>query len=129
MNKRGQALPLNTLIIIILVVIVLIVVAVFFLGGTSKLSQSIRTIFYGTTAGTDVVLAREICEQRCESAKGGTTLAYCKLVQDIDRDGNGELEEGLTGNNKEIGVTCLQLMGNSHCSRPGTSDNVCGDDD
>lgn len=45
--KKGQELSLNTLIVIILLVIVLIVVAVFFLGGTSSLSKSIRSMFYG----------------------------------------------------------------------------------
>ena len=45
MNKRGQELSLNTLIVIILLVIALVVIAVFFLGGTSSLSKSIRSIF------------------------------------------------------------------------------------
>src|SRR3989344_849776 len=97
MNKRGQSLPLNTLIIIILVVIVLIVVAIFFLGGTSSLSRTIRSIFFGTTAGTDLSLALEICEQRCEQAKDlPVTLrpgsAYCAQTFDIDRTNDGRLE-------------------------------------
>jgi len=98
MNKKGQSLPLNTLIIIILVVIVLIVVAVFFLGGTSSLSRSIRNIFYGTTAGTDLTLAREICEQRCESLQGSTSdqqakrSAYCTATFDIDIGNDGKVD-------------------------------------
>ncbi len=108
MNKRGQSLPLNTLIIIILVVIVLIVVAVFFLGGTSSLSRSIRNIFYGTTAGTDVTLARQICEQRCEAAQGmdlerAKKTAYCTSEFSIDKNNDGKIEgEG------EIGVNCIE---------------------
>lgn len=121
MNKRGQSLPLNTLIIIILVVIVLIVVAVFFLGGTSSLSKSIRNIFYGTTAGTDITLAREICEQRCEAAKDGNNLAYCNLGQDIDFDNNGQIDSG------EVGIKCIdsKLLGPSFCKKPGTDTSVC----
>ena len=114
MNKRGAELPLSTLIVIILVVIVLIVVAVFFLGGTSKLSESIRNIFYGTTAGTDLSLAVEICEQRCEQAKNlpdnlRSTSAYCRSGQNIDFDGDGKLEqqnEGATDGD-EFDVLCI----------------------
>ena len=112
MNKRGQSLPLNTLIIIILVVIVLIVVAIFFLGGTSSLSRSIRNIFFGTTAGTDMNLALEICEQRCEQAKDlpatPATIrqksAYCATGFDIDRNNDGRI--GGEGAEDEIGQKC-----------------------
>ena len=98
MNKRGQGLPLNTLIIIILVVIVLIVVAVFFLGGTSNLSKSIRGIFYGTTAGTDLNLAVEQCRSHCGNAQAlpDSSLArrnsgYCKQTYSIDKNGDGKI--------------------------------------
>mgnify|MGYP001570612990 CR=1 FL=1 len=128
MNKRGQSLPLNTLIITILVVIVLIVVAVFFLGGTSSLSRSIRTIFFGATAGTDISLAREICQQRCEQAKDGNPLAYCNIGQDIDRNGNGEIDSGdqsSSSSENEIGVKCPDLIGADFCLKPGTTQSVC----
>src|SRR3989344_4783111 len=97
MNKRGAELPLTTLIVIILVVIVLIVVATFFLGGTSSLSRSIRNVFYGTTAGTDLSLAREICAQRCENARGLTLSAakatvYCTATFSIDNNNDGKVE-------------------------------------
>ena len=111
LNKRGQSLPLNTLVITILVVIVLIVVAVFFLGGTSSLSKSIRNIFYGTTTGTDIALAREFCEQRCEQAQNipniGANKAinpFCRKNLDVDTSGNGNLEES------EKGLNCPDLV-------------------
>ena len=127
MNKRGQSLPLNTLIIIILVVIVLIVVAIFFLGGTSSLSRSIRSIFFGTTAGTDLSLALEICEQRCEQAKSLPTdtlrrnSAFCKVGFDIDKSNDGTIgedEDGLLCGS-ELDVSC-QFNGADICSKPST---------
>ena len=100
MNKRGQGLPLNTLIIIILVVLVLIVVAIFFLGGTSSLSESVRRIFFGTTAGTDINLAREICENRCAAAQTAPSpgdSAYCKTPFELDTDGDGKADTDASG--------------------------------
>ena len=115
MDKRGQGLPLNTLILTILVVIVLIVVAVFFLGGTSKLSQSIRNIFFGTTAGTDLSLAREICETRCVSAQDSNDVArtaFCSTPFELDLDNDGVVEvinnepKQFYCSGGDIGVTC-----------------------
>jgi len=69
MDKRGQGLTLNTIIITILVVLVLIVVVTFFFGGFKGLTERITGTFYTTTAGTDQVLAVQTCEQFCEQAK------------------------------------------------------------
>ena len=109
MNKRGAELPLSTLIVIILVVSVLIVVAVFFLGGTSKLSESIRNIFYGTTAGTDVSLARTICDQRCDAAQGlgldvAKNTAYCTSKFNIDKTNDGKIDT--SKDSGETDITC-----------------------
>ena len=97
MDKRGVELPINTLVVIILVVIVLLVVGFFFLGGSSKLSESIRNIFFKSTAGTDLSLAIEICEQRCEQAKSMPALirsrsAYCTDPFSLDLDNDGEAD-------------------------------------
>jgi len=107
MNKKGAELPMNTLIVIILVVIVLIVVAVFFLGGTSNLSKSIRNIFYGSTVGTDVALARGICDNRCDTAQGlgiagARATVYCRSGFDIDKNNDGKID----ATKGETGVTC-----------------------
>jgi hypothetical protein len=69
MDKRGQGLTLNTIIITILVVLVLIVVVTFFFGGFKGLTERITGTFYTTTAGSDKVLAVQTCEQYCEQAK------------------------------------------------------------
>ncbi|MEK6934779.1 MAG: hypothetical protein AABW46_02775 [Nanoarchaeota archaeon] len=117
MDKRGQELSLNTLVIIILLVIALVVIAVFFLGGTSSLSQSIRSIFHGAKGGTDLSLAVEICQQRCEQAKSlPETLvknsAYCDQPFELDLNNDGEAERDDSGvvkfycSDPDIGVKC-----------------------
>ena len=45
MSKKGQGLPLTTIIIAVLVVVVLIVIVAFFLSGSSSLIGTIRNIF------------------------------------------------------------------------------------
>src|SRR3989338_9129405 len=97
MAKRGQSLPLNTIIIAIIVVVVLIAILTFFLSGTSGLTRTIRSVFYGTTAGTDKVLAVQTCEQRCEQAKNmpatiRKNAAYCTSSFNIDEDSDGEAD-------------------------------------
>ncbi|MBI2667284.1 hypothetical protein HYX17_00775 [Candidatus Woesearchaeota archaeon] len=69
MDKKGVDLTLNTIIIAVLVILVLVVVVVFFLGGFKGLTDRIKSIFFSSTAGTDVVLAVQTCEQFCEQAK------------------------------------------------------------
>ncbi len=69
LDRRGVDLTLNTIIIAVLVVLVLVVVIVFFIGGFRGLTDRIKATFFGTTAGTDRVLAVQACEQYCEQAK------------------------------------------------------------
>jgi hypothetical protein len=69
MDKRGQGLTLNTIIITILVILVLIVVVTFFFGGFKGLTDRIKGTFYSTSAGTDKVLAVQTCQQFCEQVK------------------------------------------------------------
>lgn len=120
MNKKGQELSLNTLIVIILLVIVLIVVAVFFLGGTSSLSKSIRSIFYGTTAGTDKNLAVETCNQRCEQAKSlpsaiRGTSAYCNIPFKVDSNNDGNVDTDAYCTGLYIGGICTDEEGKNVC--------------
>jgi len=97
MSRKAQALPMNTVIIAILVVLVLFVVAAFFLGGTGGIMKQIRSLFYGTTAGTAEVLAVQTCEQRCEQLKllprtSIPSSAYCTQHFFIDKDNDGEAD-------------------------------------
>ena len=97
MQKRGQGLPLNTIILFIIVVVVLIVVVAFFLGGATGVTTTIKKIFYGVTAGTDLSLAIENCKQYCAQSQGlptdlRSTSAYCTRYEHIDKDNNGEAD-------------------------------------
>ena len=121
MNKRGQGLPMNTVIVAILVIVVLVVVVVFFLGGFAGLSSKVKAIFYGTTAGTDLTLAVQTCESRCEQAMllPKSTLgasAFCNAPFYLDTDNDGEAQKDADGkfvnyycHGSTIGVKCPDL--------------------
>jgi len=95
-GKRGQGLPLNTVIVAILVVLVLVVIVAFFLGGTGGITQTVQRIFFGVTAGTDIDVASRTCEQYCQQAKGSSVnvidSAFCKKTFAIDWDFDGEAD-------------------------------------
>ena len=119
MNKKGVELPLNTLIVVILVVIVLIVVTVFFLGGTSSLSRTIRSIFFGTTGGTDLNLGIEQCNNHCGLAQtlpeaAQVNSGYCKQKYDIDKNLDGKITEV-----DAVGVSCWKDPINVVCRLGG----------
>ena len=96
-QKKGQGLPMNTVIITILVILVLVVVAAFFLGGTSNLVSKIREVFFGSISGVDLAFAASTCQQRCDQLEllpknQLERSAYCKDYFNIDIDNDGEAE-------------------------------------
>ena len=103
MNKKGQSLSLNTIIIAIMVLMVLIVVVTFFLGGFGRIKNTVANVFFPATAGTDLAIAVQTCEQRCDQArllpseklKGQS--AYCKSYFTIDYNGDGEADKDNQG--------------------------------
>ena len=105
MNKKGVDLTINTIIIAVLVVLVLIVVVTFFLGGFGRITETISRVFFPITLGTDLTIATQTCEQRCEQAKLiSDTLrrnsAFCKASFSIDKDGNG-FADRIDGNDED----------------------------
>lgn len=96
MDKKGQGLPLNTIVIAIIVLIVLILVIVFFLGGFNVIIQSVKGLEPATE--TDAVAAQTKCSQLCIQAQSITNpdnwkkTGYCKQVNTKDWDGSGKLE-------------------------------------
>tara|TARA_Y100000034_G_C6898881_1_gene415071 strand:+ start:1922 stop:2425 length:504 start_codon:yes stop_codon:yes gene_type:complete len=122
-SKKGQGLPMNTVIITILVILVLVVVAAFFLGGTSNLVTKIREIFYGSISGTDRTFASGTCQQRCDqlqilpkSQLGNS--AYCQDYFNIDSDNDGEAD--YTGTGKDKVYTRYYCYESSGTLAPGT---------
>lgn len=107
MDKKGQGLPLTTIILAILVVVVLIVLIAFFLGGSSSIFDSIKRVFFGTTAGYDLNLAIQTCQSRCESAKELPSLAkpkhaFCTSSLAVDYSPvDGEADFVKDGNKKK----------------------------
>jgi len=95
-SKKGQGLPMNTIILAIIVIIVLVIIVVFFLGGTSSIAQKIKDIFLGATAGQDKELAVQFCNQYCDR---GNEVAWCGHIFKVDTDGDGAAEKNQeTGN-------------------------------
>lgn len=98
MEKKAQSLSLNTIIIAILVVLVLIVVVTFFLGGFSNIKNTIVNVFYPITSGTDLTIAVQTCEQRCDQARllpfsVVSKSSYCTNYFNIDLNGDGEADK------------------------------------
>ncbi len=129
MNKKGVDLTINTIIIAVLVVLVLIVVTTFFLGGFGRITGTISDVFFPLTAGTDLTIAVQSCEQRCEQAK---TLPdalkknfYCQQSFKIDKDDSGKNKgkaDRVGGNDDDKSQPFVQY----YCSRPSESDKDLG---
>lgn len=123
MNKRGQGLPINTVIIAILVIVVLVIIIVFFLGGFAGLSTKMKSVFFTSTAGTDLTLAVSSCETRCEQAELlpdtlKQTSAFCKAPFHLDTKGKGEADKHLSGDKlgKPVEYFCYSKPLNIKCS-------------
>lgn len=99
MNKRGQGLPMNTIIIAIIVIVVLIAIVVFFLGGFGQVRSSLSSIWSQQVTGDDQTLAIQSCTKWCEQAQDFTkdeqkkSSKFCTNKFQIDFDGDGKLTE------------------------------------
>lgn len=99
MDKRGLELSVNTIIVAILVILVLVVVASFFLFGFKGLTDRVKATFFGVTAGTDVTLAVQNCQNYCDQVALLPTdtlkrnSAFCNTYFYIDEDGDGEADK------------------------------------
>jgi len=113
MNKKGQGLPLTTIVVAILVIIVLVLVVTFFLGGFAGLTSKVKEIFFGTTAGTSLTLATQNCKTYCEQASllpetMQPKSAYCTRLQKVDMSGDGEADSDMACE-KDLGVNCPEI--------------------
>ena len=122
MNKKGQGLPMNTVVMAILVIVVLILVLTFFFGGFTGLSNKIRLIFFGSLEGTSITLAEQNCDQYCTQLQlranpNIETSAFCKLRPvDEDEDGQADVSKNCEG----FGVSCV--LDGSQVDCPGDSE-------
>jgi hypothetical protein len=132
MNKKGVDLAINTIILAVLVVLVLIVVTTFFLGGFGRVTEVISRVFFPITAGTDLAIAAQNCDQRCDQAKLlpdnlQRNSAFCNSAYNIDKNGDGSADRvggvdsdkskpfvkyycyrqsPITGESESLGITC-----------------------
>lgn len=119
MNKRGQGLPMNTIIIAIIVIVVLIAIVIFFLGGFRNIASSISSIWSQQVSSTPEALARETCQSYCTATKSMASDTekkgsnFCRQKFNIDKNNDGVLKDA------EKGISCETLT-----SCPGV---VCPD--
>lgn len=105
-RKKAQGIPMETVIIAILVLVVLVVIIAFFVGGTGSLTQKMKQIFTGKTAGTERPLAVDFCKQYCDQLSQETDMTpeaakgtlYCKKYFYLDSEGRGDSDRGTAGN-------------------------------
>ena len=122
MNKKCVDLTINTIIIAVLVVLVLIVVSTFFLGGFGRITETISRVFFPITSGTDLTIAVQTCEQRCEQVKLLSdplrkNSAFCKSSFNVDNDGNGYADK-IGGNDEDKSKPFVKY----YCSRETESE-------
>ncbi len=96
-NKKAQGLPMELVIISIIIIVVLVVVIAFFVGGTGTVMQKIKQIFTGGTAGTELPIAKEFCNNYCTNTQvdetgSGKDSAFCKYSFTLDNDGDGQAD-------------------------------------
>lgn len=111
MNKRGQGLSMETIIIAILVLLVLVFVIIFFTSGFGTLATKIKETMFGAATSEDINIARENCRNYCEQAKAykdDSSLvrksAYCTHYFKLDLDGEPGADRGagLSGADAEL---------------------------
>ena len=91
-NKKGEALPLNVIIIAIIVIVVLVVVLLIFIGGIGGLQSKFQS------KTDDAVLAARECESFCNNVRDETNpaiiknSAYCTRSYRFDRNGDGKVD-------------------------------------
>jgi hypothetical protein len=113
-TKRGQSLPINTIVIAILALLVLVFVILFATGSFSSLFGQTKNI--GESSDTSIVAAQTKCAQWCLTAQGSKTTSewtsskFCKDTQLIDTDGDGASETYLC-NSDVISATCSTQIG------------------
>lgn len=112
-SKKGLELSLNTIVIAVIVIVVLVAVVTFFLFGFKGLSDRVKIIFFGTTAGSDMVFAQQQCATYCDRAAllpigVRSTSPYCTqfIYIDTDNDGEAQFVKGEEGKKQYVKYYC-----------------------
>jgi len=98
LDKKGQELSTNTIIIVILAVLVLIIVAVFFTGGFGTFIDKIKKLW--TSSGQDVAAIVLECNSLCTNYDSTGLEAYknsfCEKEFQLDIDGDNKVDQYVT---------------------------------
>lgn len=119
MSKRGQGLPVETIVIAAIAVIILLLVVGFATGALGGLFKRTTTIAQASEA--DITAAQTKCSQYCVSAQNSRTLGlwsattYCQKKFNFDFDGDGQ-----AGGYNKTATACVVLSG-------GVYDKICSD--
>lgn len=103
-NKKGEALPLNVIIIAIIVIVVLVVVLLIFIGGIGGLQGKFQS------KADDQVLASRECESFCNNIRDETnsntikSSGYCNTYYKFDKNNDGKVDT--TDDGKNIRFYC-----------------------
>ncbi len=114
MATKGQGLPLNLIVLAIIAALVLVLVIAFTVGGGGAAFSRIFKV--GSTAvGEDIDSVRAVCRNACSNAELSVQSApqwpsaeYCKKGFNIDRNGDGKIEDTVAGGatTKERSIRC-----------------------
>ena len=123
MNKRGQGLPLNVIVIAIIVVVALVVIVAFFLGGFGQLGGKAGETAGVGLKGTSEALAVASCQRLCAQAKAFSPSqradsTFCRETKNVDKNNDGKIE----GSDEE-NLKCKELV---DCTDSVNGEAICG---
>ncbi len=87
MNKRGQGISMEFIIIAAIALIVLIVIILFFTGGIQKLTGGQKEVIAGTVPDWQIKAWESRCKLSCSASNFND---YCKTAFKADTDGDGD---------------------------------------
>lgn len=98
LNKKGQNLSINTIVILILAIFVLVVVVVALTGGYGNFVKWYQGI--SGSSGISVQTAVLTCNGYCTSfqASGLESIRedYCEKIMELDTNGDNKVDEEMT---------------------------------
>lgn len=116
MNKKGQDISMNVIVLAIIALLVLVVLAVVFTGGIANTVDKMKTFLGFGTGGKTLEFAKEQCKTNCIIAEGldnPSDSSYCTQIFKVkEADGVTEYVCSSDNNNAEgenlktLGVNC-----------------------
>jgi len=115
-DKKGQSLSMNTIIISILVILVLVIVAGFFAGGMTGLINKMKGIFGAQPidASQAVMECNGYCQSYDITGVENYKTNFCgDVLFDLDTDNDGKMDTSKTCS--QLGVICQTIIDEGGC--------------